>query len=213
MPARRSSILWLPGLKVDTHLLRRTTTLRSRRWGTAVLRRARAERWRVGEPPLPGAMAGVDTEDAAGGCGAGVTDVVGGAAGGTRGVATVGTLAGGAVTVGGLAAGTVAAGGGVSTPGTVTVTGETAGVVVAFLAAGTVAARLGSDCTANSASNATVSSAPTTIGRRAACGTVCLAAATCWSLGFPSRILNPMCNPFHRTSLRGVVALPLNTLV
>jgi hypothetical protein len=100
-------------------------------------------------------------------------------------------LAVGALTVGGLAAGTVAAGGGVLTPGTVTVTGETAGVVLAFRAAGTVAARLGSDFTANSVSNATVSSAPTKIGRRAASGRR-LAAATCWSLGFPSQILNPM---------------------
>jgi hypothetical protein len=211
MPERRSSILWLPGFKVDTHLLRRTTTLRSRRWGTAVFRRARAERWWAGDLPLPDAMAGVDTEDAAGVCAPGVTDVVGGGAGVTCGVTTVGTLVGGAVTLGGLAAGTVAAGGGVLAPGTVTVTGETAGVV-AFLAAGTVAARLGCVSTANSASNATVSSAPTKIGRRTASG-MCLTAATCRSSGFPSRILNPMCNPFHRTSLRGVVALPLNTLV
>lgn len=155
-------------------------------------------------------MAGVDTEDAAGVCAPGVTDVVGGGAGGTRGVTTVGALVGGAVSVGGLAAGTVAAGGGVLAPGTVTVTGETAGVV-AFLAAGTVAAPLGCVSTANSASNATVSSAPTKIGRRTASG-MCLTAAS-RSSGFPSRILNPMCNPFHRTSLRGVVALPLNTLV
>lgn len=188
------------------------TTLRSRRWGTAVLRRACAERWRAGEPPLVDGVAEVDTEDATGVCALGVTDVVGGEAGGAGGVATVRTLAGGVVTVGGLAAGTVAAGGGVVAPGTVTVTGETAGVVLAFRAAGTVAARLGSDSTANSASNATVSSAPTKIGRRAASG-MRLATATFWSVGFPSRILNPMCNPFHRTSLRGVVALPLNTLV
>jgi hypothetical protein len=187
------------------------TTLRSRRWGTAVLRRARVERWRAGGLPLVDAVAGVDTEDAAGVCTLGVTDVVGGAAGGADGVATVRTLAGGVVTVGGLAAGTVAAGGGVVAPGTVTVTGETAGVV-AFRAAGTVAARLGSDSRANSASNATVSSAPITTGRRAASG-MRFATATFWSLGFPSRILNPMCNPFHRASLRGVVALPLNTLV
>jgi hypothetical protein len=162
IPARRRSSLWLSGFKVDTHLLRRTTTLRSRRWGTAVLRCARAERWRAGELPLPDLVAGVDTEVAAGVCAAGVTDVAGGGAGGTRGVTTDGTLAGGAVTVGGLAAGTVAAGGGVLAPGTVTVTGETAGVV-AFLATGAVAARLGCDSTANSASNATASSAPTKI--------------------------------------------------
>jgi hypothetical protein len=192
MPARRSSIRWLPGFKVETHLLRRTTTLRSRRWGTAALRRGRGERRLAGELPLPDATVAVDTEVAGGGCALRVTDGVGDGVGATRGVATGGTVAGGAVTVGGLAAGTVAAGGGVLAPGTVTVTGETAGVVLA------VAARLGCDSIANSASNATVSSAPR-IERRTASG-ICLTAATCRSSGFPSRILNPMSNPFHRTS-------------
>jgi hypothetical protein len=150
-----------------------------------VLRRGRGERRRAGELPLPDATVAVDTEVAGGVCALRVTDGVGDGAGGTRGVATVGTVAGGAVTVGGLAAGTVAAGGGVLAPGTVTVTGETAGVVLA------VAARLGCDSTANSVSNATANSAPTKIGRRTASG-ICLTAATCRSSGFPSRILNPM---------------------
>lgn len=156
-------------------------------------------------------MAGVVTEDAAGAGALGVAEVVGGA-GEAGGVVAVGRLAGGAVTVGGLAAGTVAAEGGVPAPGTETVTGETAGVV-ASLATGTVAARLGSDRTANSASNATMSSAPTTIGRRAAPRIPRLAAATCRSPDCPSRILDPMVNPFRRASLRGVVALPLSTAV
>jgi hypothetical protein len=167
-----------------------------------VLRCARAERWRTGELPLADAAVEVDTEDAARVCAPGVTDVVG--AGATLGVATVGTFAGGEV--GGLAAGTVAAGGGVLAPGTVTDTGETAGVVLA------VAARLGNESTANRTSNATVSSAPTRIGRRTASG-MRLKAAIRWSLGFPSQILNPMSLPLPPRIIGGVVALPLNTLV
>lgn len=211
MPARRSSILWLSGFNVDTHLLRRTTAPRSRRWGTAVLRGGRAERWRADELPLVDAMAGVDTEDAAGVCAPGDTDGAGAGDGATRGVVSAGTLAGGAVTVGGGAAGTVAAGAGVVAPGTETVTGETPGLVLAFPAAGTVAARPGNASTANSASNATVSSAPIKNGRRAA-SPMCLAAETCRSSGFPTLILNPMINPFRRTSC-AAFALPLNTLV
>jgi hypothetical protein len=162
---------------------------------------------------VPDAIARVDTGDGAGVCAPGATGGADDGVGAAGGVTTVGTLAGGGGAVGGLAAGTVAAGGGVVAPGTVTVTGETAGAVVAFLALGTAAAKLGRDPAAKRASNATVSSRPATIGRRAAPGNACLAATTAWSAGFPSQILDLMNNPFHRASMRRRRRAPTRTLV
>jgi hypothetical protein len=120
--------------------------------------------------------AGADTEGVCAGAVAGVTcdgvDVTGD-------VTTGLTVTGGAVVGGGVLVVTGGVGVGVGVaPGTVTVTGETPGVVLADRrAAGAIAAPLGTDSTANVASNATVDSAPTTIRRRVAALTVRLPAS------------------------------------
>lgn len=193
-PARRSSTLWLRAFNVETHRLRRTTTLRNRRWETAlrvrVRLRARVERWCAGElTPDEEATAGAVPVDAGGACVDGVTDGVG------DGVTAAGGVAAGALAAGGLLAGAVGVGADGVDPGTVTVTAETPGVVV-------VAAPLRNGCTANTTSSAIVSSALSTIGR-AALG--CLgrsAAPTRCSLGLSSRIQKFMINPFHRAYVR-----------
>jgi hypothetical protein len=164
-PARRSSSLWLRAFNVDTHRLRRTTTLRSRRWETAlrvrVRLRARVERWCAVElTPAEEATAGADPVDAGGVWAGGVTDGVDDGDGDGDGVAAAGGVADGALAGGGLFAGAVAVGAGGADPGTVTVTAETPGVVV-------VAAPLRNGCTANTTNSAIVSSALSTIGRRA----------------------------------------------
>jgi hypothetical protein len=131
-----------------------------------------------------------------GGAGAeGAADGVGDGDGATA----AGAWAGGALAGGGLDAGAVAVGAGGVAPGTVTVTGETPGVVVVARLA---AAPLGGGWTANTTRSTTASSALRTIGQRAIVRVVCPATATRCSLGVSSRILKSMNNPFHRAYVR-----------
>lgn len=179
MPARKSSSLCPRGFNVDTHLLRRTTTLRSR-WVDLAPLRARVA-WAAGElPPGGEAPVRVETAEAGAACVLGAAGVAGAAGGGvdvTLGVTTGRTVAGGAAAVGGLTAGTVAVGGGVLLPGTVTVTGETAGAVADGFV---VAAPLGRESMANTASAATMSRTPARIGRRATTSAERAATAPRW---------------------------------
>lgn len=205
MPARSSSSLCPRGFKLDTHLLRRTTTLRSCSAERPPPRPARAE-GATDEPLFAGDVAGgegtVDTGgvcalDPAGVLGDGV-DVAGGVAsglaGGAAGVVVVGVVAGGAVTVGA----------GVVRPGAVMVTGETAGVVADGLVV--VAAPLGRDSMANIVSSATVSRMPARIGRRPTASPG-RAAATRF-LPALSRTLDIMSLPLTALHCAGAGALP-----
>jgi hypothetical protein len=188
MPARRSSSLCPRGFNLDTQLLRRTTTFRSRSAEVPPRVPARAE-WAGGELLLAGEVVvggvTVDTPGVRALGAAGVLDVGVDVTGGV----TTG-LTGGAGRVG-VGVGAVTAGAGAVWPGTVMVIGETAGVV----AAGFVAAPLGRDSMANIVSRTTVSRMPTKIGRRPAAWTGRAAASTHRLLVSAFRTLDVMSLP------------------
>jgi hypothetical protein len=173
------------------HWLRRTTTLRSCCWAEAALLGARVYRVAAKRPLAGEALAGADTAEPDSTCASGARGVESDGVDPTRGVTTGRTLTGATVT------------GGVLPAGTVTVTGDTAGVVTGgLLAVGTVTAPLGSDFTANIANNATVSRAPTRIGRRTTASNERTTVATRCFLVLPLRTLRAISVSPHRASLR-----------
>jgi hypothetical protein len=150
------------------------------------------ERWCAVElTPAEEATAGADGVDAGGVWAGGVVNGVDDG----DGVTAAGGVADGALAGGGVVAGVVAVGADGAEPGTVTVTAETPGVVV-------VAAPLRNGCRANTTSSAIVSSALSTIGRRALGCLARTAATNRCSLGVPCRIQKFMANPFHRACVR-----------
>jgi hypothetical protein len=159
-------------------------------------------------------VAGDEPADAGGVRALGAAGVLGDGVDVTGGVTTVRTLAGGAagVGVGVVTGGAVTGGAGELRPGTVTVTGDTSGVVTDGLVAfAVVAAPLGRDSMANIVNSATVSRMPTRIGRRAATSAERATAATRCLLFLPSTTLDIISLPSHRASLRRCRRPPTET--